>query len=175
MLKLSSVLQLVFADAQGAGGTSLGALQAVQAVLDGVALLELRPNDRGEAAAHQTQQALAHHFVADADALVAEDTLALVPLDGDQALLLEAGVDLAAAVAPQAGDILRLKLIQVGAADELTLGEVEAAAVQATGGLGAGLGLGEAEVDLLEVVLALLRITGGLHSKQIKSPETPPV
>src|SRR5699024_5147109 len=98
---------------------------------------------------------------AEADALAAEDALALVPLDGHQALLLVAGVDLPFAVALEPLDPLRLKLIEVGAADELTFGKVVATAVQAAGSLCPGLGLGKAQVDLLEVVLALLRRPGG--------------
>ena len=137
------LFDLVLPDAQGAGGAGLGALEAVHALPDGVAGLELGADHRVEPTAHHAQQALAHHLVAEADALAAEDALALVPLDGHQALLLVAGVDLPFAVALEPLDPLRLKLIEVGAADELTFGKVMAAAVQAAGRLCPGLGLGK--------------------------------
>ena len=74
-------------DLQRAGGAVLCALAAGRTDLDRLFALEFRLDDRIKATPHQAQQALADDLIADPDALVAQDALALVALDDRQALL----------------------------------------------------------------------------------------
>ena len=77
---------------QSAGGANLYTLAAGCAAGDGLGIVELGLDDSLEATVHQTQDALLGYLTADADTLVTQDALALVALNGNQTLLLEAVV-----------------------------------------------------------------------------------
>ena len=77
----------------------------------------------------------------------------MVPFNGHQAFFLIAGMELSLPIAFDPLNPFWLKLIQIGTADQLTFGKIMAAAVQTAGRFRPGLGLGEAEIDLLKVVL----------------------
>ena len=129
---------------QSAGGANLHTLAAGCAAGDGLGIVELGLDDSLEATVHQTQDALTGNLTADTDTLVAQDALALVTLDGNQALLLVAGV----LGTSQTG---RIDGLSVGVVDQSALLVVMAAALQAAGSLGTGLLLGEAVDNRVKV------------------------
>lgn len=104
-------------------GADLRTLAAVDTVCNGGRIVELRTDDRLESAAHQAQNGLARHFITGPHTEVAEDTLSLVTLNANQFFLHKARMLLTF-------QTLRVNLIEVGAADELTVGIVVAAALQ---------------------------------------------
>ena len=66
---------------QGTGGAHIHTLVAVGTAGDPLRILELGLDDGGETTAHQTQQTIACVLTAGTDALIAQDALALVPLN----------------------------------------------------------------------------------------------
>ena len=71
---------------QSAGGAQISTLVAVDTVSDLSGIHELGLDHSGEATANQTQQTLANFLAAGTDTEVTQNTLALVALDGDQAI-----------------------------------------------------------------------------------------